>query len=304
MATKELEGRREGCRWINQPPTPDELGRWFEGNVRLHPELKHEHYLPGITLIPNKEYIEVPGHEKKVPRNVFTPYPKVETRELYFWDWCDVNGYLGEIELQSAAPSKYLPAGFFQMPVKDMGGRETPFIGVTYKVHIWKPDLRRGGKGRPVRLPPAGTKVVPLLKRSFNGTFAPDENAVLKCQTGAIGRALGYAGMLIVPGAGIASAEDMQELAASEPAPSEAPAVEVPVDALAAASGLEGLVSELRARLQSEFPPAYEEAVAWAREKGYDIEAPPAAALRGLERQLRQKIERAEKATPTNGGSS
>jgi hypothetical protein len=52
---------------------------------------------------------------------------------------------------------------------------------------------------------------VPVL-----GRFDVDENAVMKAETGAIGRALGAAGILIAPGSGIASAEDVAESVSSQ----------------------------------------------------------------------------------------
>src|SRR5204863_2609716 len=52
-----------------------------------------------------------------------------------------------------------------------------------------------------------GTKQTPLAKQWA------DDNALMKAETGAVGRALGMAGILVV-GTGVATAEDMQEAAA------------------------------------------------------------------------------------------
>jgi hypothetical protein len=50
------------------------------------------------------------------------------------------------------------------------------------------------------------TKVVPVVAWEKVDPFA-----IMKAETGAVGRALGMAGMLVIPGSGIATAEDVQE---------------------------------------------------------------------------------------------
>lgn len=296
-------GRQEGSRWINRKPTGDELARWFKENVRVHDGLNHADYLPGITLIPNKEKvkevrIDGNGDPKivEVEQLVYAPYPKVETRISYFWDYMALHPeWLGAIKLLDHEPVPHLPRGFFQLTGTDASGKPVPFVGVSYQVTI----TTRGRHREPVIEPAAGTKVVAMNKRGYNGVVYPDENAIHKAQTGGQGRALGFAGMLMVPGAGIATAEDMLEFLAGE---SPAPAVELPpVTEPAAANGghatdLEGLVKTHIERLQAEFPQSYEEARAWAHEKGYDLDNPPTTALRGLEKQLRTKLLNAEMA--------
>lgn len=296
-------GRQEGSRWINRRPGPDEFAKWFRENVRVHDGLSHADYLPGITLIPNKEKVKDVRLDQNgnpaivdVEQMVWAPYPKVETRVAYFWNYMALHPeWKGSIKLiVDGDPPPHLPRGFFQLTGQDPSGKPVPFVGVSYQVGI----ITRGRHAEPVIEPPAGTKVVALNKRGWNGVISPDENAIHKAQTGGIGRALGFAGMLMVPGAGIATAEDMLEFLAGD---TPAPAAELPpVTELAAENGqandLEGLIAAHIERLQSEYPQSYEEARAWAREKGYDLDTPPTTALRGLERQLRAKLETAQRA--------
>jgi hypothetical protein len=307
MASKQQQqvGRQEGSRWINRRPEPDEFAKWFRENVRVHDGLEHAHYLPGITLIPNKEKVkEVRLDEQGNPQivdveqMVWTPYPKVETRVAYFWDFMFLHPeWRGKIKLVPHATVENFPEHFFRMTGTDATGKPVPFVGVSYQIEI----LIRGRRGEPVIEPPAGTKIVALNRKGYNGTITPDENAIHKAQTGGIGRALGFAGMLMVPGAGIATAEDMLEFLAGEsPMPGTEPTLPPVTEPTAAAAtgqatDLDGLIAAHIERLQAEYPHAYDEARAWAREKGYDLDHPPEVARRGLERLLRTKLASAEK---------
>jgi hypothetical protein len=302
MAKQQEIGYQEGSRWINRRPAPEELARWFQENVQIHDGLSHRDYLPGITLIPNREKVkEVRVDQAGNPQIVeveqlaYAPYPKVEARIAYFWSLMRLHPeWLGRIKLVPVEPVKTLPPGFFQMPVPDATGQKmTLFLGVSYQVEITE---RRSGKA--VIEPAGGTKMVPLLKKGYGGVYYPDPDAVHKAQTSAQGRALGYAGMLVVSGSGIATAEDMADFIAGEPPAPSLPPVEEPspVENGAIPPGLAELVATQRAKLEAEFPQSYEEARAWAHEKGFDLGDPPAHALRGLELQLRRKLAAAQAA--------
>src|SRR4029077_10849538 len=171
-------------------------------------------------------------------RRVYTPYAKVETRVAYFWDLMSTDGFkdvVGMIEpvpmqrLNDAGYVNYnLPPGFFRIPI-GLGGSIVSYIGCSMKVSMWDkgsimwvaaeeivrgPDgneLRRPFhelQGTPVRVFPSATKMVPVLSRSDE----EDPFAVMKAETGAVGRALGMAGMLVIPGSGVATADDMLEI--------------------------------------------------------------------------------------------
>jgi hypothetical protein len=291
---------QEGSRWLHEPPSGPDFASWFKENVKIHDDLEHEDYINGITLIPNVETIKVTDEDGEITekrRLVFSPYPQVETRVRYFWDWCAANGYFGEISIvPPVKQSPMLPPGIFQMVVKQ-NERDHAWLGAKAQVRVYERDIRAGGKGRLLISPPPATKTVPLSTGR-----GPDVNAPLKAETGAIGRALGFAGMLVIPGAGISTAEDMQELTSAGPAGGTtiagvglpeheqeppAPQAEAPVQDLAAT------VNELAATLQSEHPDAWAQVEAWAQERSLSLDDPPPASLRFLERQLRRKLEAA-----------
>jgi hypothetical protein len=291
-STQQAESVQEGSRWLHNPPDGPTFAAWFKANVKLHEGLKHEDYVNGITLIPNKETIRVTrdGEIVEVERLVFSPYPQVETRVAYFWDWCRKNHYLGEIEILPAPhQSPTLPEGIVATVVKS-GSQSHTWLGAKCRVRAFERDARSGDKGRLVLSPPKATKTVPLHTR-----YGPDVNAPLKAETGAIGRALGFAGMLVIPGAGISTAEDMLDLATVESAPGPEPAAALPAHEPETAeaqdpAALHKLVEEHIAELQKH-PKEWTEFIAWASERGLPLENTPPAALRPLEAQLRRKLE-------------
>src|SRR5438270_2137926 len=127
-----------------------------------------------------------------------------------------------------------------------------------------------------------------------------DANGLMKAQTGAIGRALGVAGILVV-GTGIATAEDMQEFTAaaapppgpeaaqlplvpSEIAPGEPP---VPTDPAEELASLRSRAMALQTRMQEETPEANREFMLWwnerKRQEGWrGLNDPPLEAMRGV----------------------
>jgi hypothetical protein len=313
---------REGCRWLHNTPSGSDFGDWFRQNAPLHEGMDPDRYVNGMTLIPNKETYKYTALDANgIPsivegqRLVFSPYPQVETRVRYFWDWCEENGYLGEIEaIVPKGQSAGLPPGVFQTVVPH-GSISVTWLCASFQVKVWSYDPRTGGKGRPVMLPPLGSKHVQL-----NGSRGPDVNAAMRAQTGALGRALGNAGMLVIPGTGVSSAEDMLDIGkiisteaptASLPvqgaadtaldlAPVEAP--EAPAQAVPGTinwnpgpADLGVAVKKLMAEL-STFPAEYEQFVGWASERGItDLASPGGAALRPLEKQLQRKLVAARK---------
>lgn len=302
---------REGCRWIHNPPPGDEFGSWFEQNVPIHAGLNAVDYVNGIALIPNKEKLRrtrLDSNGNRViaeeERLVFSPYPQVETRIRYFWDFCRENGYVGEIShILPREQSKNLPPGVIASHMPASPTTNVIFLCASYQVRVFEPNMRTGGKGRVVMEPPLGSKHVPLIAYG-----KPDVNAAMRAQTGAIGRALGFAGMLIVPGTGVSSAEDMLDLAApttviesAVSTPEIAPVALADFDAGAPevvagpkTSAEQGTLEEIVAGLMDELaghPEAFEQFKGWATERGHDLENPPPALLRPLEKQLRRKLE-------------
>jgi len=271
---------QDGSRWIHERPSGEEVAKWFADNVPLHEGMNAEDYVGGVTLIPAKERVpKVGGDEEQIL--TFTPYAKVETRVRYFWDWCRHNGYEGSI-VPSDVPrldtpgyhNEQLPPGFFFQPIKKQDDRVVTYVGCSMRVEVWE----RGDDDKltPIMRPPAGTKAVPLLTR-----YGDDPNALMKAETGAIGRALGVAGMLILPGSGVATAEDMTEALSHEergsgstatadlPPVEQAPAAgEEAEDASSASSKdrFQGLTLEL----ESEDSEKADELDAWLKERKAD----------------------------------
>lgn len=300
---------QEGSRWLHNPPSGADFAAWFAENVPMHEGLHAEEYVNGVVLIPNKEKRKVTRQDSQgnpaiveVEHLSFAPYPQVETRVRYFWEWCRVNDYLGEIEpVTSREQSASLPQGVFLTKIQGLDGKPYTFLNATFQVRVYKYDARTGGKGRPIMLPPPADKTVNL-----HGRFGPDVNAAMRARTGAIGRALGFAGMLVVPGAGISSAEDMQDhlegVSALPQTPGAAPTTvvevetapaAVPADAPAVETGedeLRAMVRDLTNALKKDHEEVWAGIEAWASERDLDLAEPPAASLRSLEKQLRRKL--------------
>jgi hypothetical protein len=264
MAGTAVETKQEGSRWLYAAPDPNDVAFWFKENARLHEGMDPANYIGGLQLISQTEKVNVTQEVNGAPaiieteRLVFTPYVRIDARIRYFWDLCELKGWVGEItpapiprRNEAGVYNENLGAGFFRYPVKRKpGGREEEahFIGCSMQVHAYEPNIRFGGKGRTVFAGPPATKVVPMLFKSG----WEDPNAPMRAETGAIGRALGLAGILIIPGAGIATAEDMQEVVrndvvAQAPAP-ELPEVKPAGESKAAAQLIEEAIAVLEER--------------------------------------------------------
>lgn len=308
-----VEGFREGSRWIHHKPGGDELAEWFAKNVTIHEGLKHSDYITGIVLIPQKERSKVTGENGQIldiERLTFTPYPTTGARIAYLRDWSAVEAEKREVRLrweiaadESLARQGHLPGGFFPYNPKWIGdnGKENtkPFVGCSMGLRVYEMDVRSGHEGRLIHKAPCGSKVVPTV-----GRYGADENALMKAQTGAIGRTLAFAGMLVIPGTGVATAEDVQEaiaggvslsgdtgapaaaLPASEPSAQE-PEEAKPTDQRAAAAEAIGALQE--------FPDHLKEIHAWAEERKIDLSQITDEQLRGAVRKLETTLAKARK---------
>lgn len=293
-ATLERRIGQEGSRWYNAPPTGAELSKWFEENVELHEGLTAKPYIPGVTMIPAEEKAKtVTGWNGNVPviqqivNLVFVPYAKVETRVKYFHDlMAQHDDWLGVIEpVEGEFQSKRLPPGFFTFPVQTDKG-VVNYVCCSMKVTVfergdltWKEirNTRTGGVervrvGKTIIDAAPATKMIPTI-----GRWGADDFSLMKAETGAVGRALGMAGMLVIPGTGIATAEDMQEASAMEgrqtpSLPQDGEAAEPPstVSGEEAASAEE--LTDLRQQaalllntIKAEFPDLFAEFLEWAK---------------------------------------
>lgn len=293
-----VKGHQEGSRWINERPTGEEVAAWFMTNAPMHPGMLASRYVTGVVLIPAKEKVrravQAPNGVMSFPeveQLVYVPYVKVETRVAYFWDYVRTlgDGAVGAIEpvdvQQLTDPGVYnanLPAGFFRLPVQEQSAKFVHFICCSMKVRIFKDD-------KIVMAPAQGTKMVTCLTK-----WGVDEHAIMKAETGAVGRALGMAGMLVLPGSGVATAEDMQEMLESQGRASVAVEPSLPpAAAVAPDDQLRARISELSAQLETDQPGRFEDFVAWAEEKAIDLSDIKAHQLRGVLRGLEKATEMA-----------
>jgi hypothetical protein len=308
----DVEAIQEGSRWIHGRPTGEDFAKWFGDNVKLHDGLEAKKYVSGLTLITGVEKIKVARRAStgsivnvEEERLVHTPYAKVETRVAYFWDYMALHEeWVGVIE---PAPiigggEKGLPPGFFRMAIQKSDGRVVNFVCCSMMVRILKAgtvkttittkgDPKFGREpvvvteGVPVAVYPAATKMIATVgKNGYEDPFA-----IMKAETGAVGRALGMAGMLVIPGSGVATAEDMLEAQGFEPSAGITPELESggsDAPSEAPATNLRAEIEAMIAQLEEEKPEALEEIRAWAKERRLNLNSLSEPALRGVHRKL------------------
>ena len=301
---------RAGSRWLYHPPVEDQVKDWFHTQP-LHDGMEHGPYMGGIVVIGATEKVKVTMRKqtggvyiREDERAVYTPYVKVDTRIAYFWDLVrtmsalaeDSDYYTGVIEPvpvrviddpNSAYFNAHLPEGFFIMPIKN-GNSDTVnrYLGARWSVAIYEREsyLRKldGSK----KEPPPVLKGIGTKQSALSRNYA-DDNVVMKAETGAIGRALGVAGVLVV-GTGVATAEDMQEAYSANTQPTgevaatlpptvnregqaieagqvQPPTAEVPPEQAPQDQDEAGRarVRELAGELSEEYPEAFTEYRAW-----------------------------------------
>jgi hypothetical protein len=320
---------QEGSRWYNEPPSGEDLSKWFKENVPIHDGLDHKDYLPGVTLIPSTEKVkQVTGWQgenpviAKVENLVYVPYAKVETRVKYFHDLMTKkeSEWVGIIEpISPNGADDRLPPGFFTYLIPTGENVGVRYICCTMKVTVYKRDgfeevrevvdtrrglyqIRRVGQ-KVIDAPPA-TKMIPVTS-SWNQKISADDTAIMKAETGAVGRALGLAGMLVIPGTGVATAEDMREVEAQQSgAIQSADETEVPAAVPAGNAGAD--LNSLRQaaaddvnKLKNEFPDRFKLFQEWAQERGIGKldEVEDATVLRGIAVKAQKEMKEAETET-------
>jgi hypothetical protein len=312
----ELAAEQHGSRWFHAPPAGEDFAAWFAANVKIHEGMEHAPYVTGCVMIGSQETYkrtiqkangELVFLDSK--RRVYTPYAKVETRVAYFWDLMDTDGFddvVGMIEpvpmasLNDPGYVNYnLPPGFFRIPI-GLGGNIVSYIGCSMKVSMWDkgsimwvereevtrlPDGTETTRpfhelqGTPVRVFPSATKMVPVLSRSDE----EDPFAVMKAETGAVGRALGMAGMLVIPGSGVATADDMLEVDSITRGVTSDPSL--PAAPQAAAEGVDE-VEELKVRFEALDKGQQTIVEEWAEGRKIDLSNPKSTQLRAIRAQI------------------
>lgn len=322
VAREQRRQGQEGNRWVNQLPSGKDISDWFEKNVKIGEGLDHKEYVGGVTLIPNEEKSKaVVGWDggnnpiiRRVEDLVYTPYMRVETRIKYFWDLMAEAETIGFIEpVPTEKPDPSVPPGFFKMVIPTGENVGVRFICCSMRVTVYEKDSvtyekllvdKRTGREEIVRRgkillagAPA-TKMVPTL--SYDKA---DNNSIMKAETGAIGRALGMAGMLVIPGTGIATAEDMQELGQTGGATvsEAADGAELPEGPLVVEQRSDAdLDQEMRdevgtiLKAMEQFPETLASFKAWAAQRGHNrLSEVVSPALRGMHRKAKAMLEEA-----------
>lgn len=241
---------REGSRWLHVPPSEDQVREWFgsqplHSGMEHGPYLGGIVVIGATEKVKVTKWKQNGDtYIMEMERATFIPYVKVDTRIAYFRDLVrrlnegEVEEALEGVELSSRARSAlqrqldgpyvgviravpqqritdiknfgynlHLPEGYSMHAVTNKDASVTRYVVATFEVAIYeRQSWLDSVNGRPTMplLQGVGSKQTTVAK-----TWA-DDNALMKAETGAIGRALGVAGILVV-GTGVATAEDMQE---------------------------------------------------------------------------------------------
>lgn len=290
--------QQEGARWRFHRPTSEAVAAWF-GTVPLDEGMSHTDYIGGVVLIPQTEKVKHQTERGTQERyeQVFTPYMQIGTRVGYARRLAEYRELIYRPRAAQVPRSTNPASPYFNGNMEEglwwhvvmQDGVQVRYLCATWVVEFFEPQ----SYGRTV----AGQEPIPVL--SGTGTKqvggGADANGLMKAQTGALGRALAVAGILVV-GTGIASAEDMMEYATAPapspqlPPPSEIAAGEEPPPAANAAERLAQLRSRAlaaQAQLQEDAPAAWQEFTAWwgqrAGQEGWrSLNDVPAEALEGI----------------------
>lgn len=325
MTDTEPRKGREGSRWYNERPSADDFAEWFR-TVPIHEGLDHAEFISGITMIAQTEKSnEVVGFDssnlpiiQEMKNMVYVPYAKVDTRVAYFWRYLSLNpDWLGVIEpvtYPGQLSNNYsLPPGFFGH-VQSHGEKKTAYVGCSMQVKVFdretvnereitetgpdgKPWRRRVLEGKLVFSAAPGTKIVATA-----GKWEADHFSMMKAETGAVGRALGMAGMLVIPGSGVATAEDMQEAQAPVGAAPSAGATLPPsviaddvADQETDPVFLRNRIATLLTRLGADHPAALEQFQTWSRERGFtSVDSLSDAQVKGVVKKLEKALDEAQ----------
>lgn len=332
-----LESQRQGSRWLHAPPSEEQVRDWF-ATQPLHTDMNHNRYVGGIVVIGATEKLKVSflndngtTFVREVEQAVFTPYVKVDTRIAYFWDLVRrLNG--GDLEEETVQPLAREFYGDFAariqpVPQRVIENEQSPYynanlpVGMTvypvrvsdqnvsrYLLATWEVTITHRESGAQV-LKGQGSKQT-AMKRQY-----PDDNAIMKVETGAVGRALGMAGVLVV-GTGVATAEDMQE-AMAPPANTAAPATGAGAAQLPAETAeepitgesvqaehlsaeipdnegdLRKMATELRQQMQAASPETWQAYMEWwgTRFEGQTLESLTGPALKGAVVKLQRDLD-------------
>lgn len=304
---------KEGSRWRHARPSEEEVKDWF-GAQPLDEGMKHEDFLSGIVLIPASEKVKTPradgkGIEERY-ENTFTPYVRVDMRVLYFTRLAELRELVRVIEPaqvsriedpQSAYFNANMSAGLWWHLTRSSDGNTARFLASTWQVSLYDRRAWMARESDDAPRPPAILQGIGT-KQTSGGA---DANAIMKAETGAIGRALGAAGILVV-GTGVATAEDMQESIEGSgplgiaPETALAPAQTAAADPAAQLQQLRGHATGLEAEMR-QYESTWADFTAWWQQRSTaegwkEIADVPADALRGIIGKMERAIDKAKRA--------
>lgn len=274
---------QEGSRWRYKKPSGEEVGAWF-ATQPLDEGMSHADFVSGVVIIPASEKVKV-----QVERNnraatedayemTYTPYVRVDTRISYFRKLAAQRSQIAVIEPvtvprmdRGEAYNLNLPEGFWWHIVKtgEAASAFVRYLCCTMRVALYREEdyfadptvahssgLKSHREIKPLREGRATKQVV---------AKGDDMNALAKAETGAVGRSLGMAGILVI-GTGLATAEDMAELRGG----TEAAAPVLPEAAQGGAETPEEVnarLIELQGEMTSQAPDKWAEFSAWWTER-------------------------------------
>ncbi len=276
------EPLQEGARWRHHRPSGEQVATWFSSQP-LDEGMEHKDYVGGVVLIPQSEKVKYTrkdgGGTVERYEMVFTPYIQIGTRIAYFRRLAEYRGlipYIGPSDVprarnpESAYFNGNLPDGFWWHLVQ---GSEGPvrYLCCTMVAQMFKPQeymARLGGEPPMPVLSGIGTK---------QGSGGADPNGLMKISTGAMGRALAAAGILVA-GTGAASAEDMLEFSGlAAAAPDQEPALPPvatttaaapePTDPAAQLAALRSQAQALAVQMQESNPESFRQFNLWWQER-------------------------------------
>jgi hypothetical protein len=340
---------QEGSRWRHGPPTPEELGDWFRQQP-LHAEMEQDHdrYVGGLVVISSTDKVKRTRranngdtyiHEDE--EVIYTPYVRVDTRIAYFRDYVAKHEeWIAKIRPVAARVIEDPQSAYFNAHLADRGfaiqatraGDAVVFYAVcTVEVAIFERESWnarvRGEEPEPI-MQGIGTKQVALTKSygTNRQSIYADDNCLMKAETGAVGRALGFMGMLVI-GTGVATAEDVQEAASEQsgavanatPAapqtppvvnregrpveeaavPPQTPQATVPetVDLEAQDTALRERALALQSEMQERYPDAWTTYMEWYRARGFGaLQMLTGPALKGAVSKLERDLDAAKNA--------
>ena len=284
---------QEGARWRYVRPTADEVAAWFK-DVPLDEGMDNSDWVSGIVVIPATEKVKYQTPDGKGTEErfemTFTPYMRVDTRIAYFRRLAKKDNLVAVIEpvdvpqtTEGSARNSNMAPGFW-WHVTAIGSDTYRFVCCTMRVALYQKEAWYAAEDSSLlRAVREGIATKAVNEVAWGKV---DPSAVMKAETGAIGRALGMAGILVI-GTGIATAEDMQD---AHDAPEAAPSLPESVPGEETEARLNETLVNLESTLRA-YPDARQQFIDWwkdrSKEEGWSkLNDAPIEVRRGMKTKL------------------